>query len=275
MTIEPKHLVAAALHSAGGTMTLEQLLILFEAGDISKTSLQALIAELQADFESGPLNLVEVATGYRFQVKPEYAECLHLLADKKPPKYSRSLLETLVLILYRQPITRGEIEDVRGVAVSTHMIKTLLDRRWIKVIGHKDTPGKPALYGSTKTLLDYFGLKSLSDLPPLDEVVDLEEIGSKLNEQLSLNVEGILTLPSDDTIAEEVDEEASQEPSGTDAIDAALQAIKDLEEPDMEAILRADVMNDEPLESEEELSDTSDEEVAVTAEAVIEEPLTK
>lgn len=259
-TITPKHLIAAALHSAGGTMTLDQLLALFDCTDMDKNKIQQLLAELAQDFEEGPLSLVEVASGYRIQVKEAYADSLQLLADKKPPRYSRSLLETLALILYRQPITRGEIEDVRGVAVSTHTIKTLLDRKWARVIGHKEVPGKPALYGSTKAVLDYFGLKSLAELPPLDEMVDLEKIGSTLNEQLSLNVDGELPIEQEEMthkVEEEAEEEAEPDRlSGMDAIDAALEAIHDMD----------DVAIGFPEEEPEEVSDAADEEAALVTE---------
>jgi len=279
-TIDPKHLIAAALHSAGGTMTLDQLLALFDCADMDKNTIRKLLDELKEDFKEGPLTLVEVATGYRIQVKQEYADSLQLLADKKPPRYSRSLLETLALILYRQPITRGEIEDVRGVAVSTHTIKTLLDRKWVRVIGHKEVPGKPALYGSTKAVLDYFGLKNLAELPPLDELVDLEQIGSKLNEQLSLNVEGELPIGREEAEThpeeESESESDSDEPdrlSGMDAIDAALEAINEMddvaigfpEEEEAEGELTADT-SEEGTEEQTETSSTADEETALVAE---------
>lgn len=282
-TIDPKHLIAAALHSAGGTMTLDQLLALFDCADMDKNTIRKHLDELQEDFQEGPLALVEVATGYRIQVKQEYADSLQLLADKKPPRYSRSLLETLALILYRQPITRGEIEDVRGVAVSTHTIKTLIDRKWVRVIGHKEVPGKPALYGSTKAVLDYFGLKSLAELPPLDELVDLEEIGSKLNEQLSLNVEGELPIGQEDTQAETEEESESEaesesgEPdrlSGMDAIDAALEAINEMDDvaigfPEEEESVEEEVVaksSDENAEEQIETSSATDKNAALVTE---------
>src|SRR5690606_37903643 len=124
--------------------------------------------------------LMEVASGYRFQVRPEYAPWASRLWEERPRRYSRALLETLAIIAYRQPITRGEIEDIRGVAVSTNIAKTLLEREWIRVVGHKDVPGRPAMYATTRQFLDYFNLSSLEQLPPLADIRDLEDIGREL-----------------------------------------------------------------------------------------------
>jgi segregation and condensation protein B len=146
------------------------------------------VEELILQYSEGPIELKKVASGYRFQVRDKFAEPLARINMRKPQKYTRAMLETLALIIYKQPITRSEIEQVRGVAVSSHIIKTLQDRDWIKVSGHRDVPGKPALFSTTKTFLDYFNLEKLSDLPPLEEVADLEGMGKELNKQLSLNV---------------------------------------------------------------------------------------
>ena len=124
---------------------------------------------------------MEVGSGFRYQAKQENAEWISRLWEEKPPRYSRALLETLSLIAYRQPITRGEIEDIRGVSVSSNIMKTLMERDWVKVVGHRDVPGKPAMYASTKQFLDYFGLKSLSDLPTLAEIRDIDSINAELD----------------------------------------------------------------------------------------------
>jgi segregation and condensation protein B len=125
--------------------------------------------------------LAEVASGYRVQVRPSMTAMLQPLWEERPPRYSRALFETLALIAYRQPITRGEIEDVRGVTVSPNIIRTLLDREWIRVLGHRDVPGKPEMFGTTKAFLDYFGLKRLDDLPPLAELQDIEGLNAQLD----------------------------------------------------------------------------------------------
>ncbi|TNF37482.1 MAG: SMC-Scp complex subunit ScpB, partial [Gammaproteobacteria bacterium] len=140
---------------------------------------QALTA-LQEDYEGRGLLLKEVASGYRFQVAESYAPWVSRLWEEKPPRYSRALLETLALVAYRQPITRGEIEEIRGVSVSSHILKTLLERDWVRVLGHKDVPGKPAMYGTTREFLDYFNMKSLDELPTLAEIKDLDKIHPEL-----------------------------------------------------------------------------------------------
>jgi len=145
-----------------------------------KRAIKEVIATLQEEYAERSMELKEVASGYRIQVRQEYAEHVGKLWEERPAKYSRALLETLVLIAYRQPITRGEIEAIRGVSVSSHIIKTLVEREWVRVIGHRDVPGKPAILGSTKEFLDYFNLKSLDELPSLAEIKDLDKIAPEL-----------------------------------------------------------------------------------------------
>lgn len=135
-------------------------------------------------YQNRGIELVEVASGYRFQAKADYAPWIHQLFSKKPARYSRALLETLALIAYRQPITRGEIEEIRGVAVSTQIMKTLTSRDWIRVIGTKDVPGKPVLLGTTKQFLDDFNLKTLAELPPLQQLTDLDAVASQIELKL-------------------------------------------------------------------------------------------
>lgn len=189
MSLDPKEMIIAAIFSAGEPITIERLLMLFESKkQPTNKQMKQWLQELTEQYSEGPLELRKVASGYRFQVRHAFAEPLARIAVRKPQKYTRASLETLALIIYKQPITRGEIEQVRGVAVSSNIMKTLQDRDWIKVVGHRDVPGKPALFATTKNFLDYFNLESLSDLPPLEEIVDLESIGKELNEQLSLNV---------------------------------------------------------------------------------------
>ncbi|WP_286232653.1 SMC-Scp complex subunit ScpB [Thalassotalea sediminis] len=168
-----KMLVEAALFTASSPLSL-QWIKTHTLGQyrVNTKVLQQILEELQQDYENRGVQLVEVASGFRFQVPIGISEQLVDIAQSKPTKYSRALLETLALIAYKQPITRAEIEDVRGVAVSSHIMKTLLEREWIKVIGHKEVPGKPSLYATTKEFLDYFSLKSLDQLPDLVPIAD-------------------------------------------------------------------------------------------------------
>lgn len=176
-----KQYIEAALLAAGQPLTLVQLNGLFEEDEQPGHSLirQALSA-LDSDLEGRAVELVEVAGGYRLQVRQKLMPVISRLWSEKPPRYSRALLETLAIIAYRQPITRGEIEEIRGVSLSANILKTLQDRDWIKVVGHRDVPGKPELLGTTKDFLDYFNLKGLGDLPTLAEIRDLDNLEPEL-----------------------------------------------------------------------------------------------
>lgn len=167
----------ALIMSADGPVSLDRMQKVFAENQsgIDRRKLREALAILQAECEQRSVELHEVASGYRYQVRQSYADWVSLLWEERAPRYSRALLETLVLIAYRQPITRGEIEDVRGVSVSSYIVKTLLERNWIQVIGHREVPGRPALFATTKPFLDYFNLKSLDELPNLKE---LDSLGS-------------------------------------------------------------------------------------------------
>ena len=175
---ELKRIVEAALLAAGRPLSVDELRDLFEEDTTppARAALEASLAQLAEDWADRGIELVRVASGFRFQVRKRYADWLRRLWAERPVRYSRALLETLAIIAYRQPVTRGEIEDIRGVGVSTAIIKTLLEREWVRVLGHKEVPGRPAMYGTTKRFLDYFSLTSLDSLPPLREVRDLERI---------------------------------------------------------------------------------------------------
>ena len=167
--------------TANTPASMDYLLRIFtEEEQIGREEINAVLAELEAECETRGVELKQVASGYRYQAKPSLTSWLSRLDVERPSRYSRALLETLSLIVYRQPVTRAEIEDVRGVAVSSSIIKTLLEREWVRVVGHRDVPGKPALYGTTRQFLDYFNLKSLSELPPLAEIRSLDSIQSEL-----------------------------------------------------------------------------------------------
>ena len=177
-----KNIVEAALLAAGRPLSVEQMSALFEDDEQKPSSadLAAAFISLQCDYQERGVELVQVASGYRFQVRQNYSAWISKLWEEKPSRYSRALLETLALIAYRQPITRGEIEAVRGVAVSTNIIKTLQERDWVRIVGYRDVPGRPAMYATTRSFLDYFNLRSLDELPPLTDIRDL----GKINEEL-------------------------------------------------------------------------------------------
>lgn len=180
-----KPILEAVLMAASQPMTVDALLKMFpEIEQPEQADMEAALAEMEADCEGRSYELKKVSSGYRFQVRKDYADYVTKLWDDKPARYSRALLETLALIAYRQPLTRGEIEAVRGVSVSSHLIKTLHERDWIKVVGHRDVPGKPSLYATTKEFLDYFNLASLDDLPSLQDIRDIDQINAELDLRL-------------------------------------------------------------------------------------------
>lgn len=199
---EIKHVIEAALLGAGRPLNLDQLGELFAAGygGIERGALRDALDELGADYQGRGIELKEVASGYRIQIRPSMTSRLAPLWEQRAPRYSRAMLETLALIAYRQPVTRGDIEAVRGVSVSTNMVRTLLERRWIRVVGHRDVPGRPALYATTREFLDYFGLRKLDDLPPLSEIKDIDDLNVALelpepSPQAELSVEATLENP--------------------------------------------------------------------------------
>jgi segregation and condensation protein B len=179
--LEMKHLFEAAVLAAGRPITTQQLAELFDERE--RPSLEQVLNalnELREDYQSRGLELVEVSSGWRIQVRNNCVDFVSRLWQERPSRYSRALLETLALIAYRQPITRGEIEEIRGVTVSTTMMRTMYDRNWIRVVGHREVPGRPELLATTREFLDYFGLKSLDQLPTLADLKDVETIGVQL-----------------------------------------------------------------------------------------------
>jgi len=176
-----KHVVEAALLASGRALSLQELHGLFDETRRPQTAeLRAALTELAQEYETRGIELKETAAGFRIQVRCQLAEEISRLWPERPQKYSRALLETLALIAYRQPITRAEIEAVRGVAVNPNILKTLLERDWVRVLGHRDVPGRPELLGTTREFLDYFGLKRLEDLPPLAELSSLGDSNVQL-----------------------------------------------------------------------------------------------
>jgi segregation and condensation protein B len=185
-TTQLKLVLEAILLAAGRPLSLDQLLALFdEFARPERSELREAIDLLQADYAERGIELSEVGGGFRIQVRSSMQDWVGRLWEEKPARYSRALLETLALVAYRQPITRAEIEDVRGVTVSTSIMKTLQEREWVQVVGHRDVPGRPAMYGTTKQFLNYFNLKSLDGLPSLAELRDLSAIGRDLQLDLA------------------------------------------------------------------------------------------
>ena len=168
-----KEIIEAAILAADGPLSIQQLGDIFEERSVSNLEIKQALTEIQKSCEGRGFELKKVASGYRFQIRVEYSDWVSRLWKEKTPRYSRALLETLALIAYRQPITRGDIEDVRGVSVSSNIIRTLIERDWIKIVGHREVPGRPALYSTTKAFLDYFNLERLDQLPTLQEIKEL------------------------------------------------------------------------------------------------------
>src|SRR5688500_14961904 len=166
---DAKRILEAALLAAQEPLGIAELKRLFE-GEVSTETLKHLLAELAEEWNGRAVGLVSLASGWRFQTRAEFQPYLERLLPEKPPRYSRAVMETLAIIAYRQPVTRGDIEDIRGVVVSSQIIQTLENRGWIDTVGHRETPGRPALYATTRRFLDELGLRSLQELPPLEEV---------------------------------------------------------------------------------------------------------
>lgn len=209
--VELMRIIEAALFSAGQTLSVDRLMDLFPYDKHpGKDAIEEALNELQEQYlENTSLELKQVSSGFRFQVRDDYSSWVAKLFEERPARYSRATLETLSLIAYRQPITRAEIEEVRGVGVSSQIIKSMVERDWIRVIGHRDVPGKPALYATTKGFLDYFNLKSLTELPPLADLRDIDAI----NAELDLHIPTVPSIPvaesDDETDIDEIAEDSS------------------------------------------------------------------
>jgi len=237
-----KQIVEAALLAAGEPLSLDRLLELFpEGGAPERKAVREAIDELQSDYAGRGIELVEVGSGFRISVRAEFSPWVSRLWEERPPRYSRALLETLALIAYRQPITRGEIEEIRGVSVSSNIIKTLLEREWVRVVGQRDVPGRPSLYATTREFLNYFGLKSLEQLPTLQEIRDLDSINRELELEekaspLGGDQEGLTGLKPDDGAEGERREALEAEPAASaEAADAGSElSIVDEEAPSPE-----------------------------------------
>jgi len=183
--MEIKQIVEAILFAAAEPLTIRQVQQVFpELERPDSLEIQNAIDAIIADYNNRPIELKLLASGYRFQVKEAMSPWVSRLFEERPPKYSRALLETIAIIAYRQPVTRGDIEDIRGVSVSSNIMRTLLEREWIRVIGHKEVPGRPAIYGSTRQFLDYFNLASLDELPSIQDIQNLGAASDPLTEKI-------------------------------------------------------------------------------------------
>ena len=222
-----KHLIEATLLAAGRPVTSDQLLELFDERERpTSEELRAALDLLAAEYESRGIELIEVASGWRVQVRARCADVVSRLWQERPSRYSRALLETLALIAYRQPITRSEIEEIRDVSISSTIMRTLQERNWIRVVGHREVPGHPELLGTTREFLDYFGLKSLDQLPTLAELRDVETIGVQLE------------LPGGEMPTEVLEVDAASEVAVDDAdvpVDAAPEDADDNASPSLVA----------------------------------------
>jgi segregation and condensation protein B len=240
---ELKHILEAVLLAAGEPVSLSRMATLFDAKEApSASDLSKALDELANDLQSRGIELKEVASGFRLKTRAELMPWISRLWEEKPQRYSRALLETLSLIAYRQPITRGEIEEVRGVSVSSNIIRTLQEREWIRVVGHRDVPGKPALFGTTRAFLDYFDLSSLDDLPTLAEIRDMANLEPEFDFDVSLA-----------SSAEAGDEGVVSEETAEAAVEIPDEALADDQgdDPDLDP---AESSEDSDLEDEHERS---------------------
>jgi len=247
-----KQIIEGAILAAEAPLSIDQLMQLFEDDEPERVDVRDVLQEIEQDCEGRGFELKQVASGYRFQVRSSYGEWVSRLWKEKPPRYSRALLETLALIAYKQPITRGDVEEIRGVAVSTNIMRTLLEREWVRIVGHRDVPGHPALYATTKSFLDYFNLRNLDELPSLSEIKDLTQV----NEELDME-DDLIELPSLELDAEEEEALAGMDDADLDAVsdqvDTIQQNIKNLlAADDQEFAEELDEDDSGPLEIEQQ-----------------------
>ena len=240
---ELKNIIEAAIMVSDEPITVDRLIGMFtDATKPERSTVNELLLELQLEYANRGFELKRIDKGYRLQTREEYSPWLARLRAGRPPRYSRALLETLAIIAYRQPVTRGEIEEIRGVAVSTDIIRTLVDREWVRQVGVRDVPGKPALFATTRSFLEYFNLEGLTQLPSLQDIRDLETIADELNMKLPL---------------EGRDENAGDNDDSSDAeVSPQTDFIENTDSDDIESV------NDEELSSEESADEVKAEETA-------------
>lgn len=249
-----KMIIEGLLLAAGRPLTLESIAAVFNDDERPENEeLLAVLARIDEECGDRGFELTKVASGYRFQVKQELAEWVSKLWEERPPRYTRALLETLALIVYRQPITRGDIEEIRGVAVSSNIIRTLLDREWIRVVGQRDVPGRPSMFATSKQFLDYFNLESLQQLPALSEIRDIDGGAKDLGFEAELAAARVLEMPEN---TEEENTAALSEDEKAELL-AEEEAIALSQKP-LDEILHPNGLP-EDLEESEELDEQEDE----------------
>lgn len=209
---ELKNIIEAALLVAGQPLTIDKMLTMFPAESApTREEIRDAISQLEEEYAERVVELKQIDRSWRIQTRDKYASWITRLAEERPTRYSRALLETLAIIAYRQPVTRGDIEDVRGVSVSTDIIKTLVGREWIRQVGIRNVPGRPALYGTTREFLEHFNLKSLEELPPLSALRDLDVISNELNLRLDLEPGAETSSPAAMSAPDEESQDGAQD----------------------------------------------------------------
>lgn len=251
-----KMIVEGLLMAAGRPLTLDNIIAVFAKNEQpDRAELKTVMEAISADCDDRGFELKQVASGYRFQVKQDLSEWVAKLWEERPPRYTRALLETLALIAYRQPITRGDIEEIRGVGVSANIIRTLLDREWIRVVGHRDVPGRPAMFATTKQFLDYFNLKSLQELPPLSEIKELAQTDQEIDLADELAQQRVIDLPEDvidEASFEQNEAERAQLLEEEEALKLAKKPLDEILKMGMpEELLEEEAGNDETAEDQE------------------------
>lgn len=258
-TNQLSRIIEGALFAAEKPMSIDRLLELFDEQDRpEKAAIKAALEALTQDYAERGVELKELASGYQFQVRADLAKWIQRLWEERAPRYSRALLETLALIAYRQPITRGEVEDIRGVAVNTNITKTLLEREWVRIVGYRDVPGKPALFATTKEFLDYFGLRSLEELPPLNELQDLDKLGEHLEQRLQDENGEAIGENAEASAADTAETEVSSEEQNTEANDEAEKDMSSADQALEEENIEVEAI--EEFELETEMAEVNEEE---------------
>ena len=253
-----KMIIEGLLLAAGRPLTLESIAAVFNEEERPENEeLLGVLARIDEECGDRGFELTKVASGYRFQVKQELAEWVGKLWEERPPRYTRALLETLALVAYRQPITRGDIEEIRGVAVSSNIIRTLLDREWIRVVGQRDVPGRPSMFATTKQFLDYFNLESLQQLPALSEIRDIDGGAKDLGFEAELAAARVLEMPEnaeDDASIELSDDEKAEMLAEEEAIALSQKPLDEILHPNGRPDLQGTEDDEEDAEENDDFA---------------------
>ena len=254
-----KMIIEGLLLAAGRPLTLESIAAVFNEEERPENEeLLGVLARIDEECGDRGFELTKVASGYRFQVKQELAEWVGKLWEERPPRYTRALLETLALVAYRQPITRGDIEEIRGVAVSSNIIRTLLDREWIRVVGQRDVPGRPSMFATTKQFLDYFNLESLQQLPALSEIRDIDGGAKDLGFEAELAAARVLEMPEnaeDDASIELSDDEKAEMLAEEEAIALSQKPLDEILHPNGRPDLQGTEDDEEDAEENDDFAE--------------------